>query len=611
MALEQYWQVVKKWWWLMVASTLVAALSSYISVSRQPRIYQAATTVMIGQSVRKANPTYDDFYISEQLAQTYVSMIQRRPILQGAAETLGLSYVPWSENVSARLVPGTQLVEIAVRDTSPERARALADEIANQLILQSPTESGQDQSRVAFVREQLQSLEENIQATEEEIETEEAKLDAANSARAIQQIEDNLWALDEKLASYQYTYASLLQTEQGGTNYISVIEPATTPTYPISPRVMETVALAAAIGLGLAVGGALLIEFLDDTLKTPDDVQRAVDLPTLGAIARMDGDGYEGKLVAVEHPRSPTAEAFRALRVNIQFCALDRPLRTLVVTSANPIEGKSTIVANLAVVMAQAGNSVIVVDADLRRPSQHKIFGLDNLYGLSNAILEPDPELSAFSQSLERDSLSRLFSAGDGQRSMEHARAAGVGDVHVVTSGPLPPNPADLLGSERMRVLLGELEGQADIVLFDTPPVLAVTDAVVLATRVDGVLLLNDAMRTRRSMTRRAVERLRQVDANLLGVVLNRVPASGGGGYYTYQYYYAEEERESTKRRRQKQSWQGAPRLSFLGKLKWPGNHRGSNGSQPADDSVSVERRQVDEGHQEQMEARDARSGAR
>ena len=242
---------------------------------------------------------------------------------------------------------------------------------------------------------------ENIQATEEEIEAEEAKLDAANSARAIQQIQDNLWALDEKLASYQYTYASLLQSVQGGTNYISVIEPATTPTYPISPRVMETVGLAAAIGLGLAVGGALLIEFLDDTLKTPDDVQRAVDLPTLGAIARMDGDGYEGRLVAVEQPRSPTAEAFRALRVNIQFCALDRPLRTLAVTSANPVEGKSTIVANLAVVMAQAGHSVIVVDADLRRPSQHRIFGLDNLYGLSNAILEPDPALSAFSQRLE------------------------------------------------------------------------------------------------------------------------------------------------------------------------------------------------------------------
>jgi non-specific protein-tyrosine kinase len=545
MALEQYFAVVKKWLWLMVVSMLVAVVSSYLAMSRVPRIYQATTTVMVGQSLRKANPTYQDFSISQQLAQTYVNMVWRQPILKGAAEALGLSFVPWKGNVSARTVPGTQLLEISVRDTVPERARALADEIARQLILQTPTETVGDQTRHAFVQAQLRSLEANIQTAEEEIEAEQAELDEANSARAIQQYQNNIAALQQKLSSYQSTYASLLQTEQGGTNYISVVEPATTPTTPISPRVMETVLLAAAIGLMLALGGAFLIEFLDDTVKTPDDVTRATKLPTLGVIAHIGGKEYGEKLTPVHEPRSPVAEAYRALRTNIQFSSVDRPLRTLLVTSPSPAEGKSITLANLAVVMAQSGRSVIVVDTDLRRPAQHKIFGLNNGHGLSSATLESSSCVTGYVQ------------------------PTGVENLCVLTSGPLPPNPADLLGSERMAAIIEDLESQADLVMFDTPPALAVTDAAVLSTKVDGVLLVNRAGHTRRAVIQRAVEELRRVEANLLGVVLNQLSLRRGGYYFPQYYYYG----QASDGQRTRRGWRHIPQL-LLARIKRSGNDR-------------------------------------
>jgi len=593
MALEQYLTVIKKWWWLIAASILLAAASSYYSVSRVPRTYQAVTTVMVGQGLRKANPTFQDFSISQQLAQTYVSMVQRQPILQGAADALGLPYVPWPGSVSARTVPGTQLIEISVRDTSPERARALADEVARQLILQTPTDSAEDQARLAFVQAQLQHLEENIQATEEEIEAEQARLDAANSARAIQQFQNNIAALQQKLASYRSTYASLLQTVQGGTNYISVVEPATMPTRPISPRVRETVLLAAAIGVVLALGGAFLIEFLDNTVKTPDDVARTADLPTLGVIARIKGKGYQEKLVAARQPRSPIAEAFRALRTNIQFSSVDKPVRTLMVASPTPLEGKSVILANLAVVMAQSGLSVIVVDADLRRPVQHAIFCLDNHHGLSNAILEPNTALLKHGWRLELEGFAGSSSGGDEGEVPERAKAIGTGSLHVVTSGPFPPRPADVLGSERMRALVEELKNQADVVLFDTPAVLAAADAAVLSTRVDGVVLLYDAGRTKRAMARQAVERLRQVDANLLGVVLNRV-SPRRGGYYAYQHYYSQSQdgKRTERQRRQKRGWLAPPYLVLLDRLKRSGDGQGADQRQPAGDPSPVEMQQ-------------------
>lgn len=212
-------------------------------------------------------------------------------------------------------------------------------------------------------------------------------------------------------------------------------------------------------------------------------------------------------LIALRDPRSPAAEAYRTLRTNIQFSSLDKPLRTLLVTSTAPDEGKSITLANLAVTMAQAEQRVIVVECDLRRPTLHTLFGLSNEEGLTSVMLD------------QRETALPL-------------QPTTVPGLSLLASGPLPPRPADLLGSRRMEALVACLQNEADIVLFDTPPVTAVTDAAVLATRLDGVLLVLKAGKTRRDRAREAHRMLEKVKANVIGVVLNNARLETTYGYY-------------------------------------------------------------------------------
>ena len=213
-------------------------------------------------------------------------------------------------------------------------------------------------------------------------------------------------------------------------------------------------------------------------------------------------------LVTLTNPRSPAAEAYRTLRTNLTFAALDKPIETLVVTSAAPGEGKSTVLANLAVTMAQGERRTILVDADLRRPGLHEIFGLANDRGLTTMIVEE--------ATLDDPPLMKV----------------GVDNLWLVPSGPLPPNPADILGSRKMEQVIGALKARADVVLFDAPPVVAVTDGAVLGTKVDGVLLVVCAGRTRREHAQRAKELLERVHVRIVGAVLNDAPRDVTlGGY--------------------------------------------------------------------------------
>lgn len=212
-------------------------------------------------------------------------------------------------------------------------------------------------------------------------------------------------------------------------------------------------------------------------------------------------------LIALRDPRSPAAEAYRTLRTNLQFSSLDKPLHTLLATSSAPDEGKSTTLANLAVTIAQSEQRVILVDCDLRRPTLHALFELPNEAGLTSMILSPEDAPIPLQET-------------------------GVPGLSLLTSGPLPPRPADILGSRRMEAVIARLRAEADIVLFDTPPVVAVTDAAVLATRVDGVLLVFQAGKTSRDRARQARQILEKVKANIVGVVLNNAEVEKEYGYY-------------------------------------------------------------------------------
>jgi capsular exopolysaccharide synthesis family protein len=204
-------------------------------------------------------------------------------------------------------------------------------------------------------------------------------------------------------------------------------------------------------------------------------------------------------LITVADPRSPVSEAYRTLRTNLDFSSLDKPIKTMLVTSAGPEEGKSTVLANLAVTTAQTGRKVILVDCDLRRPTLHNIFNLKNDVGLTTMVVD--------GAAMESPPL----------------QDTGVEGLQLVSSGPLPPNPSELLGSRRMEEIIAALLERADVVLFDAPPVVAVTDAAVLATKVDGVLLVINAGGTKRDYARAAKARLEKVNANLLGAVLNNI----------------------------------------------------------------------------------------
>lgn len=213
-------------------------------------------------------------------------------------------------------------------------------------------------------------------------------------------------------------------------------------------------------------------------------------------------------LITIANPKSPVAEAYRVLRTNIQFSSLDRPLRTLLITSAGSEEGKSTTLANLAVTFAQAGNEVVVVDSDLRRPSLHKLFGLPNEQGLTTFLLEsPDQAPPLQPTHVER--------------------------LRVLTSGPLPHNPSELLGSQRMEKAIAALRDLADLVLFDCPPVVAIADAAVLGRRVDGALLVVSAGRSRRDHATRAKRLLDKANVNVLGAVLTNAKLDAS----LYSYY--------------------------------------------------------------------------
>ena len=512
--LSQYAVIIRRWWWLVAACAVVAMVSAYLGTMRMPRIYQATSTVIVGQALEQVNPTGQDFFISQQLAETYREMVRRRPILSAAAESLGLSYVPSPANVTARTVPATQLLEISVRDTEPERARLLADEIAWQLILQSPAaDPGQDERR-QFIRAQITDLEAKIEQAGEEIRLEQARLEQSNSARAIQQHQANIQALEAKRAGYQNTYAQLLPSIQGGANRIEMFEVATLPMAPISPRVLATVAGSGAIGLLLALSGIFFIEYLDHSVRSAEEVSRLAQVPVMASIARLPGQRYPEQLITISDPLSPASEAFRGLRTGVRFASVDRPLRSLMVASGGPSEGKSVTAANLAVVFAEAGQRVLLIDSDLRRPVQHRVFRLSNLHGLTDAIM------------------------GDSASIMEHVQQTEVENLWVLTSGDIPPNPSELLGSDRMIQMIEELKKRFHMIVFDSPPTLVVTDGAILGSRVDGVLLVTDSGQTHRRAVERSAEQLRRAQANLLGAVLNRASVRDSGYGYGYGYYH-------------------------------------------------------------------------
>jgi len=298
-----------------------------------------------------------------------------------------------------------------------------------------------------------------------------------------------------------------------------LVESAAIPEFPVKPRKKLNIALACIFGLIIGIMLASLVEYLDDTVKNPDEIDELIGTAVLGTVPRLSED--EPMLITGAEPKSALIEAFQTVHANLNFASVDRALESLVITSAGPGEGKTFVSANLALTMARQGKQVIVVDADLRRPTIHKRFGIDNAEGLTTIL--------ASGRSVE-----------------EVLITSEVERLRILPSGPIPPNPVELLASDKMKELCEELSNKADLVLYDTPPIVIVSDAPTLAAQSDGVLLVIEQGGTSKRLITEVQDILGRAHARIIGVVLNKVTRQAGHYYYSYyySYYYQSEEDE-------------------------------------------------------------------
>ncbi|MDR7550834.1 MAG: polysaccharide biosynthesis tyrosine autokinase [Armatimonadota bacterium] len=339
----------------------------------------------------------------------------------------------------------------------------------------------------------------------------------ARLTRDVKVAEQTYLLLSQKLQEARIAEASIVGD-------LRFLDRATPPAAPVSPRTRLNALFGTLLGLMVGVAAVLTLESIDTTIKTPEEAEQVLGLPVLATIPRWEvhdrkKGAVEIMLATSEHRRAPFAEAFRHLRTSLLYLSPDRPLRTVQVTSPGPDEGKSTVAANLAVAMAQTGRKVILLEGDLRKPTLSWAFQPRGTAGLSDLLM-------------------------DGMTPGQSVHQTKIENLSFVPSGTKPPNPAELLGSQKMRALLAEQMNGAQFVVLDTPPVLPVADAAVVAPAVDGVILVVMLERTPRDAARRARQQLEAVGAKVVGIVANGVLSTRRGYYQYYSHYYQSDDVE-------------------------------------------------------------------
>ncbi len=492
LGLRDYARALRQHKWAVMGTTLLVTLIAVVvSVARHP-VYQAKAEVLVQPSLVQTVLNPSSAVIESTLLQTDVQQFSGRGVLDAVRASLG-STPP----VTPAEVGTTGVIGVAANASSPARAAVVANAYANAFVSVSNVKAQKDlSSAVNQLNHQLAAL--NTQV--------------ASAAPGPQR--DSLTSQEATLQSELSTLQENAAVSSGG---ITIQAVATPDPKPISPKRARDIGLGVALGLVLGVGLALVRQYLDDSVSTREDLDRvAGGIPSLGVVPLVAEwrDPGVPLVVTLTDPKSEAAEAYRSLRTAIQFAGVDKEFVTLQVTSAKPGEGKTTTVANLAVALARAGQRVAIASCDLRRPRVHDFFGMDNEVGFTSVALG-------------------TVALGDA------VQASPVDDrILVLTAGPIPPNPSELLSSKRAAQILADLASMVDVVLVDSPPVLPVTDASVLASSVDATLLVATAGTTTRKDVALAVEALRRVEAPLVGTLLNAAKATGGYAGYAYGYGY-------------------------------------------------------------------------
>jgi polysaccharide biosynthesis transport protein len=487
--LRTYLQILRRrYYWVIAAVVLLGAAAGAYSVN-QPKQYTASAQLLVQPTTGTLPSAATQQVISPTDVLTELQLITTAPVREAVRRQLGSE-----PNVSASEVGQTNVIAVAATSKSPAMAAKIANAYAN-----------------AFVAYQLAVTNANLAAAEGQLQSQIAAIDAqvaslSKAASTTPQADALLvqeTALKGQLATLQVSGA----VSGGG---VEVVTPAKAPTSPSSPKPVQDTLIAAIVGLLLGIGIAFLVEHLDDAVYSKEEAGRlAGDAPVLGMIPRIGSWKRRGDVVLVSTAshNSSVAEAYRSLRTSLQFAGHDGNMKTILVTSPSPGEGKTATIANLGVVLAQADQRVVIVSCDLRRPRLGQFFERSESPGFTSVILGQT-------------------SLGDALQTVE-----GLGNLFFLGSGDVPPNPTELLASAAAHEIFSKLRQYFDIVLVDSPPLLPVTDAVILARGADATLLVIAAGETKRSQVEQAAEMLAQVAASKVGVILNEVEVGGRYGY--------------------------------------------------------------------------------
>jgi capsular exopolysaccharide synthesis family protein len=501
---------VLRWWKLIAFYVIVGVVGSLLVSLTTPPVYRASTTLIVSQDSASADATdYTSLLTDEHLANTYALMLHGPSLLDSTIKALDLHTTrqELGKRIRISIVPNTQLVTLSVDDSSPERAIATTDELVREFV-QSIHE--RDKARYATMRDSLQKELSTVQTRLHDTENELEKLAYASYLPD----PDAPDRLEMELAQYRADYDSLLRSyqrvglaEARTINGIVAAE-AQASDQALRPQTIFDMFMAALVGLVLGVAMALLVERVDDRLRSAQEISDRVGLPTLGVLAEAD---HVENVLAAKPGTAPLGhifEVFRTLRTNLQYARLDNPPSSILVSSPSGGEGKSVIALGLAISLAQIGKKVILVDGNLRRPILHEYMGVDNSAGLTTALLDAPGRAGA------------------------HCGQTSVPGLRLLAGGPLAPNPAELMQSQRMRDLFAELGAQADFLIVDTPSLGAGPDALLLSPLCDAALLVARIGLTRRGLLREASVSFAQAGTPALGVLLNRVPHSEAVAYY-------------------------------------------------------------------------------
>jgi capsular exopolysaccharide synthesis family protein len=515
--LRKYTRLVTNWWWLLVIGIVVPTLLSYGFLSQQPDIYQCRVVLMVGTTFQSTDPGTADIGVSQALARGYAEMVRYRPVTNEVIRELGLQRSPeiLAQQISTGLPPQAPLLEIYVTDTDPQMAARIANALAEALIKLSPAAQSQGEQQ-RFVERQLNDLKAKIEKLEGEVEEQTARLANLTSAADIKTAQDDLASLETVLSRYRSEYAQYIQSYVGGTvNQITVVEPATVPTEPKGGGKLLILGVAGISGLGLALAGIFLIEYFDDTVKWSEvRDEMLLGFSVLGGIGRM-AVGKED-LLRLPNDTSLEAEGLRALRATLLLNRLRDYYQTILVTSPSSQDGKSFVSATLGISLAAAGQRVILVDGDMRKASLHQVFDVPNVFGLSDLLERTAPAAEL--------------------RSLRGLQETGLPNLRLLPAGRHPLDPLMLYMSGHLPAIVEVLRDQADIVIFDTPPMLIVSDASVVAPYCDvSVLVAAHEMTTRRQVREMKKYVEEHPEFKVLGLVFNRVKVREPGSSYYYR----------------------------------------------------------------------------